>query len=276
GHFLIDDEELQNDWRTYTFCFDRDYYPMFLPSHVTSAQRKQISSNMLKMQFQFNQGFNAEGDQDSLSDSFDFYVDDIKLVNSECAPRALFQSTDGASMPFPQNQALGTCSLPENADAFNEAISEAYARWKAIHVRNGNQVWSNEDSRTISESQGYGMLIAAAMGDKALFDALLGYWESNSEGGSSLMTWVSGGSGTATDADTDAAYALLMADAQWGGYAAKAGTLIADARSMDVAGTHLTPGSNYTNGGNSDAFNVSYFSPSFYRLFGGWEIARAS
>src|SRR5690606_30417806 len=46
---------------------------------------------------------------------------------------------------------------------------------------------------------------------------------------------------------------------------------IADARSMDVNGTHLTPGSNYKNGGNSDAFNASYFSPSFYRSFGGWD-----
>jgi hypothetical protein len=270
GHFLIDDEELGTDWRTYTFCFDRDLYPMFLPTHVTSAQRKQVSSNLLKLQFQFNQGFDTDGEQHSLSDSFDFYLDDVRFVNSECAPSGLFQSTDGASMPFPQNQPIGSCSLPADADIFNEAVSEAYSRWKSIHVMNGNQVWSNEDSRTISESQAYGMLISAAMGDKQLFDALLGYWESNTEGGSSLMRWTNGGSGTATDADTDAAFALLMADAQWGGYSGKAGNLINDARSMDVSGSFLTPGSNYP-GMNADAFNASYFSPSFYRSFGGWD-----
>ncbi len=53
---------------------------------------------------------------------------------------------------------------------------------------------------------GYGMMIAAAMGDKTAFDKFAGYVSSNSSGG--LMTWKSGQSGSASDADLDIAYAI--------------------------------------------------------------------
>ncbi len=63
------------------------------------------------------------------------------------------------------------------------------------------------------------MMIAVNMNDQTLFDSLYGYWNNNLATGT-LMTWcipTSGtscqpqGGGSATDADEDAAYALLMA-----------------------------------------------------------------
>jgi endo-1,4-beta-D-glucanase Y len=113
---------------------------------------------------------------------------------------------------------------------------------------------------------GYGMMIAAAIGDKAAFDKFHGYVKSNGGTGSGLMTWKNGGSGSASDGDIDIAYALLMADAQWpsGGYKAAGDSMAAAILSQDLV-------SNVVRGGSSfkDApFNASYFSPAAFRKFG--------
>ena len=77
---------------------------------------------------------------------------------------------------------------------------------------------------TVSEGIGYGMLIAVYMNDQALFDDLWKYeqlWPNDMSG---LMDWYINAAGTmrlgtgpATDADEDMAFALVMADRQWGG-----------------------------------------------------------
>src|SRR5690606_26966032 len=51
GRFLEGSAEIGTSWRTYHFCFDRDLYPQFLPSAMTNAQRANVGSNILKMQF---------------------------------------------------------------------------------------------------------------------------------------------------------------------------------------------------------------------------------
>src|SRR5690606_548295 len=108
--------------------------------------------------------------------------------------------------------------------------------------------------------------IAAAMGDKPAFDSIWG-WAKPKMGGdtpSQLLGWKNGGDGSATDADTDMAYALLMADVQWpGGSYAQAGNAIAAlALSKDVAGGVLVAGESY-----KERSNPSYFSPGFYRAY---------
>ena len=89
------------------------------------------------------------------------------------------------------------------------------------------------------------------------------------------MTWCipaggnscSASGGTATDADEDAAFAMLMASKQWpsGGYAATATTLINAVMSTDLSGSYIKAGSNYS---ASQITNPSYFAPAFYRVFG--------
>ncbi|WP_256872217.1 glycosyl hydrolase family 8 [Paenibacillus sp. 79R4] len=85
---------------------------------------------------------------------------------------------------------------------------------------------------TVSEAHGYGMLITALMGGhdpdaKQYFDGLFRYFKAHpSEINPNLMAWKQGDTGTAivdvdgvdsaTDGDMDIAYALLLADSQWG------------------------------------------------------------
>src|SRR5260221_602367 len=89
-------------------------------------------------------------------------------------------------------------------------------------VRPAAETGTGEDS--VSEGIAYGMLIAVYMNDKAFFDGLWTYWRAHCENSAPqppacLMTWRvggAGGTGTATDADEDAAFAMLMAARQWG------------------------------------------------------------
>src|SRR5690606_8249060 len=43
GHYLIDDEELGTDWKTYTFCINGDLYPTWMPFVLSSEQRAAAS-----------------------------------------------------------------------------------------------------------------------------------------------------------------------------------------------------------------------------------------
>jgi hypothetical protein len=81
------------------------------------------------------------------------------------------------------------------------------------------------------------------------------------------MKWTDSGTGSATDADADIAYALLLAGAQWGGdYASRGSSMVGAMASNDVAGDHINPGSNWD---GKTAFNPSYSTPAYYAAFGG-------
>lgn len=266
GHFLADAEALGSDWKTYTFCFDRDFHPEWLPTGDTAAQRLSLGSALLGIQFKFNQSFDANGDTVSRSGSFDFYLDDVKFIKSGC-DKPTFASTGGASDPFGTNEAIGSCILPTNVSSYNAQITEAYERWKAAYVAgDGGVIDPQEGGRVVSEAIGYGMLITAAMGDKETFDRIWGWAMSKGVPGT-LLGWLNGNDGSATDADTDMAYALLMAGKQWGGdYANQGNSLASLALMRDTisagGGRLLIAGENYTS-----RVNPSYFSPGFYRAF---------
>lgn len=88
------------------------------------------------------------------------------------------------------------------------------------------------DAITVSEAHGYGMLITAYMAGhdpeaKSYFDGLYRYFRAHpSSINPDLMAWKQGDTGqaivdvdgvdSATDGDMDIAYALLLADSQWG------------------------------------------------------------
>ncbi|MEC0201394.1 glycosyl hydrolase family 8 [Paenibacillus lautus] len=90
----------------------------------------------------------------------------------------------------------------------------------------------NYQPMTVSEAHGYGMLITAHMAGhdpkaKAYFDGLYRYFRAHpSKINPDLMAWKQGDTGqaivnvggvdSATDGDMDIAYALLLADRQWG------------------------------------------------------------
>jgi endo-1,4-beta-D-glucanase Y len=124
---------------------------------------------------------------------------------------------------------------------------------------------------TVSEGISYGMVFAVYMNDKATFDALWKYEQKHLDM-RGLMNWHINSSGTtagansATDADEDMAFALVMADKQWGGYTTTAKDMLTTVSMYDFAtdGT-IQGGDTYPN-----SVNPSYIAPAFYRVFGDY------
>ncbi|HYQ18316.1 MAG TPA: glycosyl hydrolase family 8, partial [Polyangiaceae bacterium] len=274
GKFLspgTGDQDLTQSWKTYTLCFDRDLYPLSLPSNLTNDQRNSIATNILKVQFQFNQGkdysvpYTTTYPPFDKKLPFDFWVDDVTFTTGTCPNMVVSPSNGSPAKPFPQNAAVGSCMPATGAANFSAAIANAYANWKKNFVQDNKIVAPEQQNAVTSEALGYGMIIAAAMGDKAQFDKFWGYVNSHLSGG--LMTWKDGGSGSASDADFDIVYALLMADKQWpsGGYKASA-TTMATAAEKDLNGSGVVTGGSQFAQAN---FNASYFAPAAFRVFGG-------
>jgi hypothetical protein len=227
----------------------------------------------------------------------------VSVDGQDAARAPLDATTDalaGGRFPFPQNQRLARCTYPAAANSA-DALG-AYTRWKAelvtangagghLRVRRPNSPGSEVDS-TVSEGIAYGMLLAVAMDDPALLDELWKYsqlWIN----GNGLMDWYINaagstrlGTGGASDADQDIAYALVMASRKWGG-SGTIGVLYLDAakRQIDAIWQHevdhgnaelLLPGDTWA--GNV-IFNPSYFAPNEYRVFAvvsgndGWNRA---
>ncbi len=264
--------QLSQDWKTFDFCFDRDLYPLSLPSNLTNDQRENVARNMLKVQFQFNQGKDYSGQYSpefpafAKSLPFDFWLDDVEFFSGECPNETTSPSNASPTQPFPQNQKIGMCEPASNAAKFAANIAAAYATWTEHFVVNDHVVAPEQDGTVTSEALGYGMMIAAAMGDKAAFDKFHSYVKANGGSGSGLMTWKNGGSGSASDGDIDIAFALLMAHKQWpsGGYQGAADSMAGAILSQDLVSNVIRGGSSF-----KDApFNPSYFSPAAFRAFG--------
>ena len=199
--------------------------------------------------------------------------------------------TAGVNFPFPQNRESSRCVYP--AGYLNADARAAYEKWKLDTVttagaggfRRVKRTASDytgpeglELESTVSEGIGYGMLLAVYMNDQALFDDLWKYqllWPNDRTG---LMDWYINAAGTlrlgtgpATDADEDMAFALVMASRQWGGKGSLAGNYLDVAK--DLIGKIwnneiyqsklLKPGS----WGDWSTVNISYFAPAYYRVF---------
>ncbi len=199
----------------------------------------------------------------------------------------------GTNFPFPQNRQSSRCTYPTAYD--NDDAAAAYRAWKADTVTSAGaggflRVQRPGDpgllpGSTVSEGIGYGMLLAAYMDDQSLFDALWKYeqlWVDKN----GLMNWYiladgSGlgpnGSGGATDADEDIAFALVLADKQWGGQ----GSLGTPYRQLAIRQVQSIWASEIQDGklprpgewGGWNTVNVSYFAPAYYRVFATLDAA---
>jgi endo-1,4-beta-D-glucanase Y len=131
----------------------------------------------------------------------------------------------------------------------DKALGDFYEQWKALYLTEGcgkDRAYVNvgadgkameggsaENTITVSEAHGYGMLITVLMAAKdpkahALFDDMVRFFRNHpAASGPGLMAWnqVTGcdnasgqvsGSTTASDGDLDIALALLLADKTWG------------------------------------------------------------
>jgi endo-1,4-beta-D-glucanase Y len=194
--------------------------------------------------------------------------------------------TETSNFPFPQNRALPNCLFPSTFT--NDDVVAAYDQWYAnnvtadgagghLRVQRSEEV-TLEAGSTVSEGIAYGMLIAVYMDDQQLFDELWKY-EQQWLDDNGLMHWYINaagtevlGAGAASDAEEDMAWALLMAELQWGGQGTLADSYGSIARSMIgkmwdtevLEGRFLLPGDGW---GDANTLNVSYFTPSYYRAF---------
>lgn len=190
----------------------------------------------------------------------------------------------GTSDPPPPLPTTGAGFQPSNVSASDATAS--YERWKSRYVESCGaseaRVISN-GSETVSEGIAYGMLIAVGHGDRALFDGLWNYYKArrNEHG---VMHWKINacttevwGQNGATDAEVDAAMALVQAECRWGGYAADAVALMDAFRqweTMPASGlTILLPGDVW---GGAGCLNPSYFAPAYYRAFARVDTANAA
>jgi endo-1,4-beta-D-glucanase Y len=203
--------------------------------------------------------------------TFDIWIDDVAFTTGSVAVQTL------PGFPAAKPYDMGSCKLPTGPSANAAYLVPAYNQWKSTFVKGGKVIRPENQNDTVSEGIAYGMLISANMHDQTTFDSLYGTWKANATAGT-LMTWClgsGGGStgtacatsgGSATDADEDAAFALLQADKIFGGgtYKADAMKMIADIYSKDIASNLPTGGSNYAGG---DPTNPSYFAPAYYAAF---------
>lgn len=190
--------------------------------------------------------------------------------------------------PFPQNMASPYGFTADYATT--DMIKEHFKIWKkAWYQDKGSEAWvlaPEGTCSTVSEAIAYGMLIMVYMSDaqndyQQEFDKLYTTWKSNGGNGGG-MHWrigCNGGTGSATDADVDAALALVMASKQWNNpsYLSDAKTIINWMAKNDFDGNNsLKPGSNW-----NDAFNPSYATLGHFRLFekvsgdAGWATRRS-
>lgn len=197
------------------------------------------------------------------------------------------QSPTGARFPFPQNASSPHCAFPTSYD--NADVRAAYDLWKSTVVTDqgasGHLRVRKPDSgtvidSTVSEGIGYGLLLTVYMDDQPVFDEIWKYTllYLNENG---LMDWEISpqgeviGEGAALDGDEDMAWALVMADRQWGGqgsldkpYIDYAIDLIHAMWDHEIDHTRddmPLPGDAW---GNVDITNISYFAPAYYRVFG--------
>lgn len=182
--------------------------------------------------------------------------------------------------PFPQNVDY-EFGVQSNIISTQD-VTNAYKLWKSRFVRkcgeNEVRIIKNDSTITVSEGIAYGLLITAYIADKEVFDKLLNYYTArlNNHG---MMNWIYKECETgdnekngATDADLDAAMALIVATFQWPNeprYKTEASKLIDSLEKFNFTVCNgiivQKPGDGF---GGCTCTNPSYFAPAYYKAFG--------
>ncbi len=193
----------------------------------------------------------------------------------------------GAVVPFGANTKYAYGIMPQNlptSGAYGKSTdaANAYLEWKANYTEvcgDGSiRVKFDEPQRTVSEGIAYGMVLSAYAADKALFDGLWKYYKKFSNG-NGIMHWriegcngPNSGNNGATDAELDAAFALLIAHTQWPNatapykYLTEANNLISKIKQFEVNAQGVAINGDGWGFGDP-CRNPSYQSPAYYREF---------
>jgi endo-1,4-beta-D-glucanase Y len=155
-------------------------------------------------------------------------------------------ASDTANYPFPQHLNYGTGTIMPNKyprEWMDDDVRVFYDYWKKEYLaeagedNEGNPLFrialghpeSSDYGTTVSEGQAYGMIIISLMAGydanaKTIFDGLWRFAKQHPSGiDPKLMAWRvseddpdTGDNDSAFDGDADIAFALLLADRQWG------------------------------------------------------------
>jgi endo-1,4-beta-D-glucanase Y len=144
------------------------------------------------------------------------------------------------AFPFPQHAVYASGTIAPNHRSqvqLDDDVRAFYDEWRDDYIvaagtnNAGTPLYrvsfgSTDPERTVSEGQGYGMMITATMAGHdpnahLIFDGLWEFSrEHTSDNDNRLMSWqvpeVVGLDSSAFDGDVDIAYGLLLADQQWG------------------------------------------------------------
>jgi len=188
------------------------------------------------------------------------------LKATMCAVALTAVAGTAGQYPFPQNMKNPYGYTIPFADT--DMIKKHYQQWKSTWY-DASQGWvlaPEGTCSTVSEAIAYGMLITVYMDEEDIFKKLYNTWKSNGGNGGG-MNWrvgCNGGSGSATDADVDAALALVMASKQWNNdsYLSDGKTIINWIAQNDISGNKIKPGNQW-----NDAFNPSYATTANFALF---------
>lgn len=144
--------------------------------------------------------------------------------------------------PFPMGLAYPGCIRPGNVDqaAMNKAVLDAWTVYKGKYLKTATTIPGGyyiemrttnapELDKSSSEATGYGMILTALLAGpngepqaQTYFDGFFRLFDKNRSGtNNALMSFSVGPNenshqNSATDGDMDIAYALLLADYQWG------------------------------------------------------------
>lgn len=198
--------------------------------------------------------------------------------------------------PFPQHVKYTTGSIKPNhltQTQLDNSVRAFYTQWKNRYVKKAcspgqNYIWFERpgNKQCVSEGQGYGMITVALMAGfdpsaKTIFDGLYRYYKNHpAKAGQHLMAWAqdkhckSTDTSSATDGDMDIAYALLLANKQWGStginYLHEARLLLADIMHYEINPKSFTillsNGAEYDSKDYYDT-RSSDFMPSHFRAF---------
>ncbi len=204
-----------------------------------------------------------------------------------------FATAGTPNYPFPQNYQYPNGQIYTGSNV-QSTLQSLYTEWKSNYYTTSGDLGrvkfvqeGESGTNSVSEGIAYGMLIFVFMDNSTNntqedFDRLWRYYKKNSNN-NGVMNWkvnaftgqVTAGSGNAngaTDADVDAAQALLLAHKQWGSngtinYLSEAKTLINAIWNTEVNGSkYLKPGDMF-----DDYKNPCYFITNALQLFANVE-----
>ena len=198
----------------------------------------------------------------------------------------------GATIPFGSNTSYEFGMMPTNLPTSgtygaSQHAADAYTQWKADFIVNcgadAARVKFDQPTHTVSEGVAYAMLLAAYAADQDLLDRLWQYYK-NHRNVNGVMHWKISGCNTvdqqngATDAEVDAAMALIIADCQWGAtgghpYKSDAVTLLGKIKQHEVGVDKTFKNGDMWNPDNGNGLkcrNPSYQAPAYARYWSEW------